>query len=55
MNDSIHLWRRDEKPSHPRIALIQGAIERVHAEPSAQLQLKVKSNSLDGLVDSVVD
>jgi len=36
------------------VALIQAAIERTSAEFGAQLQLKVQSNSLDGLVDSVV-
>ncbi len=36
-----------------RAALLQAAIERTCAE-HAQLQLKVKSTSLDGLVDSVI-
>ena len=37
-----------------RAALIQAAVERTRAEPGSQLQLKVKSTSLDGLVDSVI-
>jgi len=37
-----------------RAALIQAAIERSHAVPGVQFQLKVKSTSLDGLVESVV-
>ena len=36
------------------IALIQAAIERIHSQSSTQFQLKVKSTSLDSLVDSVV-
>jgi CelD/BcsL family acetyltransferase involved in cellulose biosynthesis len=37
-----------------RAALIQAAIERAGAEPGIQLQIRVISNSLDGLVDNVI-
>jgi hypothetical protein len=37
-----------------RAALIQAAIERAGAEPGIQLQIRVRSNSLDGLVDSII-
>ncbi len=37
-----------------RVALIQAAIERTRAELGVQFQLKVKSTSLDRLVDNIV-
>jgi Acetyltransferase (GNAT) domain len=35
-------------------ALMRAAVERTHAEPGAQLHLKITSNAFDGLLDGVV-